>query len=447
MKGLINIWRGLYLNNRVYVALGIIVAMFMVSFSVEILFDIAFASALVLAALIFIELFLLFRLKRPVSAMRSCAPKMSMGDENQVVLKIRNNSSFRLKMWITDEVPYQLQIRDFELNCTLGKRKSKTFKYYLKPVDRGVYSFGNVNVFMSSFFQLIERRYIIDQNMDVHVYPSIIQMKKYELMAFAKTAIFEGIKKIRRIGNNNEFEQIKNYVQGDDFRHINWKATSRRNQLMVNQYQEERSQQVYTVIDKSRVMKMPFNGLTLLDHAINTSLVISNIVLQKYDKAGLITFSDKLGSRVKAERKGSQLSTIADHLYKQKTDFNEANYNLLYQGIKRFVNGRSLLFFYTNFESLYALNRALPILRQLNKYHLLVVIFFENEELNDLANNSAKTVKGIYDKTFARKYAMEKKLISAELRKYGIQSILTKPENLSIDTINKYLELKSRGMI
>ena len=443
----LKIWRDLFITNRVFYALGLATTLFLFSNGWDILFPVAQALILVLIVLFFLECILLFGVKRPFSAVRTCADKMSLGDQNKVRLKVRNNTKFKTKLTIIDEIPYQLQIRDFELRCTLDKTEHKVFNYQINPKDRGVYQFGNINVFARAFLGLIQRRHVLNHCADVHVYPSIIQMKKYELMAFSKTSIFEGIKKIRRIGNANEFEQIKNYVQGDDFRHINWKATSRRRQLMVNQYQEERSQQVYTVIDKSRVMRMPFNGLTLLDHAINTSLVITNVVLQKYDKAGLITFSDKLGSRVKAERKGNQLSIIADHLYKQKTNFNESNYNLLYQGIKRFITGRSLLFFYTNFESIYALNRVLPILRQLNRNHVLVVIFFENEELINLANKKAERVKDIYDKTFARKQVMEKKQISAELKKYGIQSILTKPENLSIDTINKYLELKSRGMI
>ena len=121
-------------------------------------------------------------------------------------------------------------------------------------------------------------------------------MKRFELKSFHKLSDKKGIKKMRRIGHSYEFEQIKNYVRGDDYRSINWKATSRRAQLMVNQFQDERAQQVYSMIDKSHAMKMPFNELSLMDYAINTSLVIPNVALQKHDRAGLLTFSDKIGS-------------------------------------------------------------------------------------------------------------------------------------------------------
>jgi len=255
------------------------------------------------------------------------------------------------------------------------------------------------------------------------------------------------VKKMRRLGNTNEFEQIKEYVKGDNYRHINWKATSRRSKLMVNQYQDEKSQQIYFVIDKSRSMKMPFEGLTLLDYAINSSLVMSNVALKKGDKAGLITFSDKIGTQLKATKNSAQLKRIMELLYTQKTQFLEANYELLYQSVRQTVKGRSLLIMYLNFESFYSLKRALPVLRRLNKSYLVVVVFFENTEISKATTIDCDTVSDVYLKTFAQKFTYEKKVMVQELRKFGIQSILSKPEELSVNSINKYLELKSRGMI
>jgi uncharacterized protein (DUF58 family) len=230
-------------------------------------------------------------------------------------------------------------------------------------------------------------------------------------------------------------------------RTINWKATSRNGELMVNQYQEERSQQVYCIIDKSRSMKMPFDGLSLLDHSINASLVLSNIILRKGDKAGVISFSDKLGARLPAESSTGQLRKIMETLYNQKTHYLEANYENLYFGTRNVIKGRSMILLFTNFESMYALERSIAMIRKLNQQHLVVVVFFENTELAKTEELESKNVKDIYFKTIAQKFSLEKKLIARELRKYGIQSILTKPEELSVNAINKYLELKSRGMI
>jgi len=283
--------------------------------------------------------------------------------------------------------------------------------------------------------------------MVIPVYPSILQMKKYSFMAFDRMTTQKGIKKIRRIGHSYEFEQIKNYVRGDDYRSINWKATSRRSELMVNQFEDERAQQIYCLIDKSRAMKMPFEGLSLMDYAINTSLVMSNIALQKHDKAGLITFSDKIGTTLKAERKGKQLNKILHALYNEKERDLEANYELLYQVARKLINGRSLIMLFTNFESSFALDRVLPILRRINNLHLLVVVFFENTEIEDFVNEEVDSVEAIYTQTVAQNFIAEKTAMVQTLRQFGIQAILTRPQDLSVNTINKYLELKSRGLI
>jgi uncharacterized protein (DUF58 family) len=244
-----------------------------------------------------------------------------------------------------------------------------------------------------------------------------------------------------------EFEQIKEYVNGDDLRTLNWKATAKRQQLMVNQFQDEKSQSVYMIIDKGRVMKMPFNGLSLLDYSINATLVLSNIILKKHDKAGMFTFSKKVENRVVAEKRTSQMQLILENLYRIQTDFFESDYNRLYIDIKKNINHRSLILLYTNFETLDGLNRQMKYLKAMAKNHLLVVVFFQNTELNEIIHGKASTVQEVYDKVIAEKFAFEKRLIVNELRKYGIYSILTQPENLTLDTINKYLEIKARGIL
>jgi uncharacterized protein (DUF58 family) len=167
------------------------------------------------------------------------------------------------------------------------------------------------------------------------------------------------VSKIRRIGHTQEFEQIRSYVQGDDIRTINWQATARRNELMVNSYQDERAQSIYCLIDKGRIMQSPFDGLTLLDYAINSSLVLSNIALHKHDKAGIITFSNKINQTLLADRKSGQLHRILDMLYHQQTLFQESDYEALYIHVKKQIKQRSLLIIYTNFETVNSMRRQL----------------------------------------------------------------------------------------
>jgi uncharacterized protein (DUF58 family) len=272
-------------------------------------------------------------------------------------------------------------------------------------------------------------------------------MKKYELMAISDRLTEAGVKRIRRVGHSMEFDHIKDYVRGDDYRTINWKATARKTRLMVNHFDDEKSQQVYSVIDIGRVMKMPFEGMSLLDYAINSSLVISSIAMHKQDKAGIVTFSNKVSNILPADRQARQMQNILEILYNQKTDFLESDFEILTSTILQKISHRSLILLYTNFESLNALQRQLAYLRRLSRAHLVIVIFFINTELFSLIDKPAKNVEEIYHKTIAEKFAFEKRLIVKELARYSIQSILTTPQNLSVNTINKYLELKARGLI
>jgi uncharacterized protein (DUF58 family) len=194
-------------------------------------------------------------------------------------------------------------------------------------------------------------------------------------------------------------------------------------------------------------MKMPFDGLTLLDHAINSTLVLSNICLKKQDRVGLITFSNTLGSMLAADRRPVQTESISQILYKEKTDFLESDFEMLYQQIRNKIKHRSLLILFTNFESLSGLNRQIDYLRSLARHHLLLVIFFENTELKKLTTSSAKNMEEVYIKTIAEKFAFEKRLIARELANYGILSILTSPKKLTVNAINKYLELKARQAV
>ena len=394
----------------------------------------------------FFDILILFIAKKGIKALRILPEKFSNGDNNPIEIHINNYFTFPIFTKVIDEIPFQFQKRDFSIEHKIKAATSKEFKYELRPTERGEYWFGKLIIYVQSPLRLVSRRYDFDDKKMIATYPSFIQLQKFDLMALAYRNEF-GIKKVRRIGHTMEFEQIKEYVLGDDIRTINWKATAKRNQLMVNQFQDEKAQPIYSIIDKGRVMKMPFNGLTLLDYAINSTLVISNITLKKQDKAGMLCFSKKIENRVVAERRTSQMNLILETLYNVKTDFKESDFSRLYADVKKNIKQRSLLFLYTNFETLDGLDRQLAYLQAIAKQHVLVVIFFVNTELETMLTEKAKDVKDIYQQTIAEKFAYEKRLIVKELKRRGVYSILTKPNNLTVDVINKYLEFKAKGVI
>lgn len=436
-----------YIQNRFFYACIAIMVLLVISFVLPKWFNIVKLLLLCLLALTFLDTLILFATKKGLKASRDLPEKFSNGDQNPIELSIENFYTFPVFVRIIDEIPEQFQERHFKIDRKLNALSKTKLEYQLRPTERGEYHFGKLNIYVTSVFGLIARRFSFDDKAMIPTYPSFIQLRKYNLLAISNNLNKYGIKKVRRLGHTMEFEQIKDYVLGDDLRTINWKATAKKNQLMVNQFQDEKSQPVYSVIDKGRVMKMPFEGLTLLDYSINASLVISNVALKKQDKAGIFAFSKKVENRVVAERRTSQMNLILEGLYNVNTDFFESDFGRLYADIKRNITQRSLILLYTNFETLDGLHRQMPYLKGIAKSHLLVIIFFKNTELNNLITEKAETVQQAYDKVIAEKFAFEKRLIVNELKKYGIYSILTTPENLTIDTINKYLEIKARGLL
>jgi uncharacterized protein (DUF58 family) len=437
----------LYIRARFFKSIGVLVILFIIAYFFPAFEWIPHMVFFGLSAFVLTDLLLLFLPKKPLRARRFIPEKLSNGDDNSIRIYIESFFGFPVGINVIDEIPYQFQRRDIWFEFRLKPHESRILEYQLRPVKRGEYDFGRINVFSHSRIGLLMRRSVFESSSTVPVYPSFLQMRKYEIMAISHRLEEVGIKKIRRVGHNMEFDQIRNYVIGDDIRTINWKATARTADLMVNDYQDEKSQQVYSIIDKGRTMQMPFDGMSLLDYAINASLIISNIATRKDDMAGLITFQHKVSAFLPASRRNKQMKLILETLYNQKTAYKESDFSHLYGQIRNGIKRRSLLLLFTNFESLSGMRRQLPFLRQMAKRDLLVVIFFENTEMRSLLEEKASSTRQIYNKAIAEKLSYEKRLIIRELQSFGIHAILSQPQDLSVNTINKYLELKARGLI
>ena len=184
--------------------------------------------------------------------------------------------------------------------------------------------------------------------------------------------------------------------------------------------------------------------MTLLDYAVNAALVLSYVAVNKGDKAGLVTFSDEFGTFVPASKQAGQMRTLQEALYAEQTQFAETDYSALLTGLARHVRHRSLMVVYTSFTSMPGLRRQLPFLRQLSERHRLLVVFFEDEELRLFTTTKCRSTESYYQHVVAERFLYEQRLIAQTLRQYGIQSLLTSPRHLSVDVINKYLEIKAR---
>lgn len=436
----------MYLTRRFYIAVTSVIFLLCGGYVFGSLLP---AGQLALALLVLAGLwdgFLLYR-RRGITASRQCAVRFSNGDDNEVRLRVESRYPFDVWLTVIDEVPVVFQQRDVCFRCVLRPGEGKDITYQLHPTKRGVYGFGLIRTFAVTRLGLVSRRISCGTSQEVKVYPSYLQLRRYELLAMNNQLIASGLKRIRRVGHQTEFEQIKEYVKGDDYRTINWKASARQHTLMVNVFQDERSQQVYSLIDKGRIMQQAFEGMTLLDYAINASLVLSYVAIHRDDKAGLATFNEHFDSFVPASKQEGQMQALLENLYKQQTTFGETDFSALCVHLSKHVAKRSLMMLYTNFDSRDGMERQLPYLKQLARQHCLLVVFFEDAELNAyLARHPADT-EGYYRHVIAQKFVFEKRLIVSTLKQHGIYSVLTTPDNLTVDVVNKYLEMKSRQLI
>lgn len=436
----------MYLPRRFYIVLMSVILLLGSGYVFAPLFIVGQGALLIFILLILIDGYTLYHI-HGIQAFRQCADRFSNGDDNQINIRVESSYSHPVSLEIIDEIPVIFQQRDIDFRLKLEANESQTITYHLRPTHRGIYSFGQIRVFVLSRMGLISRRYSCGEPQDVKVYPSYLMLHQYELLAMSDNLTELGIKRIRRVGHHTEFEQIKEYVKGDDYRMINWKASARRHELMVNVYQDERSQQIYNVIDKGRVMQQAFRGMTLLDYAINASLVLSYVAMRKEDKAGLVTFNEHFDTFVPASKQSGYMQTLLENLYSQQTTFGETDFSSLCVHLNKHVSKRSLLILYTNFSSMGSLNRQLAYLQQLNRQHRLLVVFFEDADLKEYISTPAKDTEGYYRHVIAEKFAFEKRLIVSTLKQHGIYSLLTTPDNLSVDVINKYLEMKSRQLL
>lgn len=406
------------------------------------------ASVILLVLLSILEYIQVTRAAKQILASRRLDPRLSLGDDNPVSIRIINNSSRDLFLELVDELPVQFQERDFGESFQLAATSDRQVSYTLHPTERGVYLFGKLLLFVGTNLGLVQRRLAFGEaTKEVAVYPSIIQMKQ-QLLRVRQLLRREGSEvKQRRFARSYEFDQIKTYVAGDDYRLLNWKATARSNELMLNTYVEERSQQIVALVDTSRTMLSPFDGLSLLDYAVNSSLALLNVALLRGDRVGLLGFDKTIHTRVPPAARPEHMRRILEVLYRQESTDHEPDYGALYQYVRRQVKGRSLLLLYTNFETTISLDRNLPVLRQMARAHLLVVVIIVNSKISEELVNTPNTLEDAYLNTIAGEYEANQTRIAATLRNAGILVMRTTPQELTANAVSEYLSVKASGRL
>lgn len=432
----------LFLTNRFFVVAFSLVALFCTGYVFDAAFTLARVLLVVWVVLTIVDVALLYCVRgSKMKAERECSSRFSNGDPNRVEISCVSPYAFKTWVEVIDEMPIQFQMRDAAFRGTMKANETSTFGYELRPTTRGVYQFDRIRIFFSTCLGLVQRRFTRGTSFDVKVYPSFAHLSLYALICNHRLDEY-GIKRVRQVGSDTDFEQIKDYVQGDEYRHINWKASARTHSLKVNVYQQDRSMPVYCIIDKGRMQQQTTYGLTFLEYSINAALALAYVAIKKDDQVGLTAFSTTVDAHVPASKHGAQMQLLMEALYAQQTMFGESDYSALSVHFTQKVTKRSLVMLFSNISTLNALRREMPCLRQIARRHQLVVVLFRDREMEDFLNRQPSDTEEYYQQYSVRQYNTEKIRIIKELRRNNILTVYSFPEELSVATINRYLEIR-----
>lgn len=432
----------LFFTHRfLYLMLGI-AGLFVLSFFLPFLFWIASAALTVMGIGALAEIYFLYLQGGVITARRILPRQFSNGDENPVSLHLLSSFALPLHCWLFDEWPAGYPCPEEELPGPLIPGSEKICAFRFRPTTRGDLTFGTLTLHISTPINFFRKPLSYDLKASAPSFPSFIHLPDQAMMVKTTQLKEGGEHRNNRHGQSYEFESLREYALGDDIRHINWKASARTDRMVVNQYQEERSQSIYCIIDKGRTMQRHFDGMSLLEYAINAALALCHLSLIKYDLAGLITFNRTIDAAVPASRRSGQLQLISETLYNATCDFADSDFEQMFLSLHHQINHRSLLFLFTNFESLSGMKRQYSYLLSLSKRHRLVVIIFDDTELRQSSRRPTEDIEQIYINTIVARFMYEKVLLVKELNKMGISALLTAPGDISADVINKYLAMK-----
>lgn len=380
--------------------------------------------------------------KRHFEAERLCEEKFSLGADNEIAVKIRNNSRFIVSMTIKDEVPAFFEIREHEFKIAVPPHSDHSGKYHVIPQKRGCFTFGTVSCRYSGVMKLCSRTVSFNLAKDYKVYPNLKDLGRYSLAVLRKSQLSAGDKKAKAYSMGTEFESLREYCKGDDYRKINWLATARANKLIVNSYEPEKNQQVIIMLDSSRVMNSEINYIKKLDYAINSSFLLADIATKKGDNTGLMVFDSDIRRFIKPGKGPYQFQLIADSLYNIEENLVTADYKGALAYLDEHQMRRSLLCIFTELFNKDEALELISALKGIARRHIPLVITIKDMRLYDMARGELADADDLFNKSAAIRLTEEREKIREVFRDAGVPCIDVPPDRLSIETVNRYLSMK-----
>jgi uncharacterized protein (DUF58 family) len=375
--------------------------------------------------------------------------RLSLNAVNLIHLSLRQRGRQRVTFWVRDEPPDAFEVDARVLAGSAPPLGAWQGSYGVRPLRRGNYEFGALNLRWRSPLGLLVRQgrlpaAVLPAGGAVKVYPNLLDVRHYDLLLRRNRLQELGLRHTRQFGEGTEFERLREYQPDDDFRRIDWKATARRHQPIALEFQTERSQNVIAVLDAGRLMQSPVARVAKLDYVVNAVLLLAYVASGKGDKVGLLTFADDV-SRYLGPRQGrGQFYRMLELLYAVEAQPVEPNYGraLAYLALKQ--RKRALIVLFTDLSGGASMRALVQHAAVLARHSLLLVVTISDPDVHAAAGQRPADSTAVYQRIAAEQMLAERQVTLDQLRRQGCLTLDVPANELSIKVINEYLELKGR---
>ena len=373
--------------------------------------------------------------------------KLSLGADNPIQLIVRNRSRRPATFWLRDEPPEAFIIEKRVFNDVVQARSTWEGLYRVRPLQRGDYEFGRLNLRWQGVLGLIVRQGRVEAAGPVKVYPNLLDIRRYDLLLKQNRLQELGLRHSRMYGEGTEFERLREYLPDDEYRRINWKATARRNRPVTMEYQTERSQNIVAVLDTGRMMQSPVAQIAKLDYVVNAVLFLAYVATGKGDKVGLMTFADEVQQFLTPRQGRGQFYLMLELLYALKAQPVEPNYRVALSYLALKQRKRSLVVIFTDLSGGLSMQSLISQVSVLAQRSLPLVVTISDPDIYAAARQRPKDSLAVYQRAAAVQLLDERQVALDSLRRQGVLTLDVPAHQLSTAVINRYLELKGRTML
>jgi uncharacterized protein (DUF58 family) len=391
---------------------------------------------------------------RDVTVARNVRGVATRGERHRVELVVGNRTARDLAVQIRDDLDPTFDVEEDLIVSSIPSRSQMAFGYQFIPMRRGAYEMGQAHVLLRSRFGLWKRQLRAGPTHTIRVYPALKQINRFALYARQNRMSLLGLRRSRRAGNDNEFERLRDYTHDDQFKAIDWRATSRRLKLTVRDFQSNQSQRILFMIDCGRMMVNESNGFSLFDAAIDAALTLAYVALSRHDQVGLMCFNSQVVRWVPPKAGRMHLNTLVHAVHNINPELVETRFDEAFLHLHRHCRKRSLVVLLShviddrNAQSIQAQTTHL-----VGRHLPLTVLFRDRElfrpidealvqpELEELSDAS------LFRAAAAADILLWREEVLTTMRHAGVLTLDVFPENLTAPLINEYLRIKARMLL